>query len=102
ILTRLLDTKKPFAFYVNTIKANKPPFDAASKLLHWMRANKTRFKDTLICSVIVYGNTLTNNLVSKLLQGVFAIQPPVSPNKITNSEILADKWIDEKIKDFLK
>lgn len=102
ILTNILDLKKPFAFYVDTRSANNPPFNAASSLLHWMKTNKHRFKKQLICSAVVFGNTLTNNLVSKLLNGVFTIQPPVSPNKLTTDVNLAEKWIAERIKDFLK
>jgi len=101
ILTNLLDLKKPFAFYVDTRNANKPPFNAASSLLKWLKLNKPRFKKQLICSAVVFGNTVTNNLVSKLLNGVFMIQPPVSPNKLSNDLIGTEKWIDEKIKDFL-
>jgi hypothetical protein len=102
ILTSLLDRKKPFAFYVDTRNANNPPFNAASSLLQWLKANKHRFKKQLICSSVIFGNTITNNLVSKLLNGVFMIQPPVSPNKLTNDINAAEKWIQEQIKDYLK
>lgn len=102
ILTSLLDFKKPFAFYVDTRNANNPPLNAASSLLHWLKTNKHRFKKQLICSSVVFGNTITNNLVSKLLNGVFMIQPPVSPNKLTNDMNAAEKWIQERIKDFLQ
>jgi hypothetical protein len=100
ILTNLLDLKKPFAFYVDTRTANNPPVNAASSLLQWMKTNKHRFEKQLICTSVVFGNTMTNNLVSKLLNGVFMIQPPVSPNKLTNNLALAEKWIDERIMDF--
>ena len=102
ILTNLLDLKKPFAFYVDTRNANTPPFNAASSLLHWLKANKYRFKKQLICSSVIFGNTITNNLVSKLLNGVFMIQPPVSPNKLTNDLNVAEKWIKEKIQERIK
>lgn len=102
ILTSLLDTGKPFAFYVDTRNANKPPLNAASSLLKWLKLNKSRFKKQLICSSVVFGNSITNNLVSKLLNGVFAIQPPVSPNKLTNDIALAEKWVDDKVKEFLE
>jgi hypothetical protein len=100
ILTNLLDLNKPFAFYVDTRNANTPPFNAASSLLQWLKKNKQRFKKQLICSSVIFGNTITNNLVSKLLNGVFMIQPPVSPNKLTNNINEAEKWIQEKIKEF--
>jgi hypothetical protein len=101
ILSSLLDSKKPFAFYVDTRTANSPPLNAASMLLKWLKANKFRFKKQLICSSVIFGNTVTNNLVSKLLNGVFMIQPPVSPNKLTNNLEQAEKWISEKIKEYL-
>jgi hypothetical protein len=101
ILSNLLDLKKTFGFYVDSRNANTPPFNAASKLLQWLKINKTRFKKQLICSAVIYGNTVTNNLLSKLLNGVFMIQPPVRPNKLTNDIEQAEKWIDEKIKEFL-
>jgi len=65
ILSNLLDLNKPFAFYVDTRRANHPPFNAASSLLHWLKANKLRFKKQLICSAVIFGNTITNNLVNK-------------------------------------
>ncbi len=102
ILSNLLDFKKPFAFYVDTRNANTPPFNAGSSLLQWLKTNKTRFKKQLICSAVVFGNTITNNLVSKLLNGVFMIQPPVSPNKLTNDINQAEKWISEKIIGYLR
>jgi hypothetical protein len=101
ILTNLLDLKKSFAFYVDTRNANTPPFNAASSLLQWLKTNKYRFKKQLICSAVIFGNTVTNNLVSKLLNGVFMIQPPVSPNKLTNDINAAEKWIAERIKNYL-
>jgi len=100
ILSNLLDLNKPFAFYVDTRRANHPPFNAASSLLHWLKANKLRFKKQLICSAVIFGNTITNNLVSKLLNGVFMIHPPVSPNKLTSDLTLAEKWIYEQIRVF--
>jgi len=102
ILSNLLDLKKPFAFYVDTRNANTPPLNAASSLLHWLRSNKSRFKKQLICSAVVFGNSITNNLVNKLITGVFMIQPPVSPNKLTNDMNKAEKWINERINDFVK
>ena len=102
ILTHLLDLKKPFAFYVDTRNANTPPLNAASSLLQWLKTNKYRFKKQLICSAVIFGNTVTNNLVSKLLNGVFMIQPPVSPNKLTNDINAAEKWIQEKIQERTK
>lgn len=102
ILTSLLDLKKPFAFYVDTRNANNPPPDTATSLIRWMRANRERFKTQLICSAVVFGNTITNNLVKTLLNGVFAVQPTVSPNKLTTDVKLAEKWIDEHIKQFRK
>jgi len=101
ILTNLLDLKKPFAFYVDTRSANHPPINAASSLLSWMRTNKNRFKKQLICSAVVTGNTITNNLVIKLLNGVFLINPPMSPNKLSTNIETVEKWINEKIKEFL-
>jgi hypothetical protein len=102
ILTSLLDLKKPFAFYVDTRNANTPPFNAGSSLLNWLKINKERFKKQLICSAVIFGNTITNNLVNRLLNGVFMIQKPISPNKLSADLPLVEKWIQEKIKEFLK
>lgn len=101
ILTNLLDLKKPFAFCIDTRTANTPPLNAASLLISWMMANKKRFKNQLICSVVVFGSGATNNLVSKLLQSVFLIHPPVSPNKLSNNMEQSEKWINDKIQEFI-
>ena len=100
ILSSLLDTNIPFAFFVDTRIANKPPFNAASVLLKWMVANKYRFKKGLICSVVLFGSSVTNNIVSKLLKGVFLIQPTVSPNLLTSNSEEAERWINAKVVEF--
>jgi hypothetical protein len=100
ILTNLLDLNKHFAFYVDTRNASTPPLNTASSLLQWLKKNKQRLKKQLICSAVIFSNTITNNLVSKLLNGVFVIQPPVRPNKLTSDLIAAEKWIQEKIKEY--
>lgn len=102
ILTNLLDLNKTFAFYVDTRNANTPPLNAGSSLILWLRKNKNRFKKQLICSAVVFGNTITNSLVSKLINGVFMIQPPVSPNKLNTDIISVEKWITEKIRVFFQ
>lgn len=101
ILTSLLDTGKPFAFYVDSRTANKPPMNAASNLLKWLRSNKSRFKKQLICSCVIFGNSVTNSLVSRLLKGVFMIQAPVSPNKLTNNYTQGEEWVMSKVDEFM-
>lgn len=100
ILTNLLDLKKPFAFYVDAQSASTPPLNASSNLLRWMRSNKSRFPGQLICSAVVFENTISNQIARKLINGVFIIQPPVSPNKLTTNLELAERWIQEKVKKF--
>jgi hypothetical protein len=102
ILTNLLDFKKSFVFYVDTRNANNPPLNAASSLINWMNIHKHELKKQLICSAVVFGNTKTNNIVSKLLNGVFMIRPPASPNKLSNNLKQTEMWIDDNIKKFLK
>lgn len=104
ILTSLLDNenKKPFAFYVDSRTANTPPLNAATSLISWLRKNKRRFKDQLIGSAVVMGNSIANNLLSKFLSGVFSIQPLVSPNKLTNDMSAAEDWLKITIEKFMK
>lgn len=102
IISGLLDVKKPFAFYMDTRGANNPPLNAAAILIKWMKANRSRFKEYLICSAVIYNNTLTNNVVSKLMNGVFVIQPPVCPNKLSSNMDGAEKWMNEKIQEYVK
>jgi len=100
IITSMLDLNIPFAFYVDTRNANKPPLNAASILLKWMVANKQKFKKNLICSCVIFGNTTTNNLISKIIKGVFVIQPTVSPNLLINDYEKGEKWVEEMILKF--
>jgi hypothetical protein len=102
ILTKLLDTKKPFAFFVDTRTSHVPPLNAGSSLLTWMRSNKHRIKDLLLGSCVILGNTITNNIISKLLKGVFKIQPTVSPNLLTTNYDIGEKFVTDIMKTHFK
>ncbi len=100
IFTKILEKKKPFALYVDTRTANRPPLDAATMLIRWMRANRALSKQYLICTAVVFGNTTANIFVKNLIQGVFKIQPTVSPNLLTIDYDKCVKWINDKVKNY--
>ncbi len=100
IFTKILEKKKPFALYVDTRNANRPPLDAATMLIRWMRANRSLSKQYLICTAVVFGNTTANIFAKNLIQGVFKIQPTVSPNLLTVDYDKCVKWVNEKVKNY--
>lgn len=98
ILTKLLDIGKPFAFIVDTSKAQVPPLDAAKLLRSWMETNRPRIKTTLLASCIVIGTSTYAMIVRKFLIGVFTIQPTVSPNLITPNYSEGEKFVGDIMK----
>jgi hypothetical protein len=102
IFTKLLERKKPFALYVDTRLANRPPLDAATMMIRWMRANRALSKQYLICTAVVFSNTTANIVAKNLIQGVFKIQPTVSPNLLTVDYDRCVKWIKDKVNEYAK
>ncbi len=100
LFTKILEKKKPFALYVDTRNTNRPPLDAATMLIRWMRANRSLSKQYLICTAVVFGNTSSNVFAKNLIQGVFKIQPTVSPNLLTVDYDKCVKWVNEKVKNY--
>lgn len=102
ILTALLASSKPFAFYIDSRNTSSPPLNTAPTLIKWLKFNKTLFKQYLICSSIVMGNSMSTGILTSLLNGVFTLQPPVSPNKLSTDIKVTETWIEEKVNDYFK
>ncbi len=67
LVSSMLNKQKPFAFYVDTVKANRPPVEAATLLIHWLRANRELAKKYLICTFILHLGRITS-LFFQILQ----------------------------------
>jgi hypothetical protein len=102
LLTKLLEKKKSFAFYIDTINANRPPLQAAPLLIKWLRDNRAESKKYIICSCVIMGGSTTSIIVKNLLQGVFKIQPTIAPNLLTINHDKGVKWVNDKVKEFNK
>ena len=97
LFTKLLEKKKPFAVYIDTRTANRPPINAATMLITWMRANRAACKLFLICTAVIFNNTSTNIMAKNMIQGVFKIQPTVSPNLLTVDYTKGVNWVKNKV-----
>jgi hypothetical protein len=97
LINKMLALEKPFAFYVDTRNADKPPSDSASKLIAWLRANKPLFRKTLICSAIIYEKSIKNSLAVSLINAVFMVQKPTRPNHLFTNEDSTLAWIKSRV-----
>lgn len=91
ILSRFLDLKRPFGFYIDASLAHMAPLNTSVNLINWMKKNKPRIKSegNLIASAVVFkSKTLTS-----MLSAAFKIQTPISPNLITTDITRASKFV---------
>ncbi len=100
VLTRVFQTKKYFSFIVHC-NFNEIPSDmpAITKyLVNWMKANHKDIVDYLQCSSII----IKSDVLATVINGMFKIRGPVKPNYITTDYKLGEKFVVDKMKNFLK
>lgn len=93
ILTRFLELKKPFAFYVDASTASVAPISATLSLINWMKIAKPIIKKEM--KFIGGSVAIKNKTLSTVLATVFKIQKPICPVKITTDLESCKKFIHE-------
>jgi hypothetical protein len=77
-LQEVLDSGREFTLFVDTTDMGTIPFSIGVDVVSFMRKNRPKFRDFCRASAIV----VNTEFVSGLLQWVFALSPPVSPNLV--------------------
>lgn len=90
-LQEVLDSGNPFTLYVNSSEIGTVPFSLGVDIVQFMKLNRPKFRAFCKASAIV----VNTEFISGLLQWIFALSPPVSPN------IVVSKAQQEKALEFI-
>ena len=90
-IKQLLDNKQGFSMFVDASKVTKVPASAAWRIIQFMRANRPEFAKYTRSSAIVVGNPF----VANLLNWVFTMQPPASPNKVVTDSAEGLQFVEK-------
>ena len=80
-LQQLLDNKAPFTLFVDTSEMGTVPLSVCLDIVRFMKKNRDACKLYLRASAII----VKNEFITGLLQYVFTLSPPVSPNRVTKN-----------------
>lgn len=96
VLTRVLHTKKHFAFYVHCNFSEIPSeiTQLTKYLICWMKENHNDLMNYLEGSSLI----IKSESVAAVLNGVFKIQPTVKPNYITTNYKLGEDFVFDAMK----
>lgn len=78
-LQEVLDASSPFLLLVESTALATVPWSVGFDVVKFMRLNQSKFRDFCRGSAIVVGNSF----IRGLLEWVFTLSPPVSPNLVT-------------------
>ncbi len=76
LLQQMLDHGQPFTMFCDASKLGTVPMSIAFTVVKWMKNNRAKIRGTMKASAIIVGS----EFVSGLLDWVFTLSPPVSPN----------------------
>ena len=79
-IAQLLDNAQPFTFFVDASKLKSVPLSTSLETVAFLRKERVRIKLYMKASAIF----VKSEFITNLLNWVFTLQPPVSPNKVVN------------------
>jgi len=79
-ISQLLDNAQPFTFFVDASKLKSVPLSTSLETVAFLRKERVRIKLYMKASAIF----IKSEFITNLLNWVFTLQPPVSPNKVVN------------------
>lgn len=94
ILDKLMENKKPFGFVIDARNTRNTKISSGLTIIKWMKQKRDIIKELLLCSVIL----LKSKNLAYILNKIFNIQKPVSPNNITTDLNEALLYINKYIK----
>ncbi len=80
-LQQLLNNEKPFTLFVDTSEMGTVPLSVCLDIVRFMRLNRDKCRAFLKASAVI----VKNEFITGLLQYVFTLSPPVSPNVIVQT-----------------
>ena len=79
-ISQLLDNAQPFTFFVDASKIKSVPLATSLETVAFLRKERERIRLYMKASAIF----IKSEFITNLLNWVFTLQPPVSPNKVVN------------------
>lgn len=102
LITSLLETKKPFSFYVHTNFTELPSpsllASCTNILVKWLKDNEKNIISTLQCSAII----ISSSTFVTIFNGIFKIRSPKKPNLITTDLKKAETFVKNIMIDYFK
>lgn len=80
-LQQVLDASEPFTLIVDSTQLGTVPLSIAFEIVRFMKLNQPKFRAFCQASAIVVSNAFIQNL----LDMVFTLSPPVSPNIVVQN-----------------
>jgi hypothetical protein len=88
-LQQLLDNGQPFTLFVDTSELKKVPLSVCLDIVRFMKTNRPLCRLYLKASAVI----VKNEFIRGLLQYVFTLSPPVSPNAVVKTPEEAIQFI---------
>lgn len=80
-LQEVLDSGQPFTLLVDSTRLSGVPLSVGFDVVKFMRANQAKFRASCRASAIV----MSHPFMKGLLEWVFTLSPPVSPNAVVDN-----------------
>ena len=93
MLQKILDNQQPFTLVVDSSKLGTVPMSIPLDIVKFMKLNRSKFRDYCKASAIIVNSTF----IKGLLDWVFTLSPPVSPNVVCKDVADAFKFVEARM-----
>lgn len=93
MLQKVLDNGQPFTLVVDATKLGTVPMSIPLDIVKFMKLNRGKFRDFCKASAIIVNSTF----IKGLLEWVFTLSPPVSPNVVCRDVAEAFKFVEARM-----
>lgn len=93
MLQKVLDNSQPFTLVVDATKLGTVPMSIPIDIVKFMKLNRNKFRDYCKASAIIVNSTF----IKGLLDWVFTLSPPVSPNVVCKDVADAFKFVEARM-----
>lgn len=93
MLQKILDNEQPFTLVVDSTKLGTVPMSIPLDIVKFMKQNRAKFRDYCRASAIIVNSTF----IKGLLDWVFTLSPPVSPNVVCKDTADAFKFVEARM-----
>lgn len=93
MLQKILDNQQPFTLVVDSSRLGTVPMSIPLDIVKFMKLNRTKFRDYCKASAIIVNSTF----IKGLLDWVFTLSPPVSPNAVCKDVADAFKFVEARM-----